>query len=167
MLAVVGLLQVVRRRGAAQAVGDASLRSYVVAAGAPTFFGTAFVIRKWGLDRMPGAVAGAWLGSVSALAALVVIDLTAGRLRERLRTNFRPIPWWYVGAGVATSAALLSQFRALELLQAWVVGALQGTQVIWTVVLSVVFLGQEERIDTGLVASVSLVVVGVVLIAIG
>jgi len=111
-------------------------------------------------------VSGAFVGSVSALLALVVIDLSNRRLIDRLRTNFHPIPWMYVAAGVATSAALLAQFRALELLPAWVVGALQGTQVIWTIMLSVIVLGSEERITRRLVLNVLVVVAGVFLIAV-
>ena len=169
VLVVIGLLRIVRMR-AAPTAGDGGestpIRSYIIAAGAPTFFGIAFVIRKWGLERLSGAITGAFIGSISALLALLVIDLLAGRTRQRLRSNFTDVPWLYVGAGVSTAAALLSQFRALELLQAWVVGALQGTQVIWTMLLSVVILGQEERITARLVANVMLVVSGVALIAI-
>ena len=65
-LVILGLLQIVRLRGDAAAEGgDTSLRAYVVAAGAPTFFGTSFVIRRWGLNRMPGSVVGAFLGAIA------------------------------------------------------------------------------------------------------
>jgi drug/metabolite transporter (DMT)-like permease len=79
--------------------------------------------------------------------------------------NVTAIPWWFVGAGVATSFALLSQFTAFGYLPAWVVGILQATQGIWAILLSVMFLKGDERVDGALIGSVVLVVSGVVLIA--
>ena len=79
--------------------------------------------------------------------------------------NVRSIPWFFVGAGVATSLALLSQYTAFGYLPAWVVGILQATQGIWAILLGVVFLRGDERVDSALVGSVLLVVSGVVLIA--
>jgi drug/metabolite transporter (DMT)-like permease len=55
----------------------------------------------------------------------------------------------------------MSQFRALELVEAWVVGLLQATQVLWTMVLSVLVLGHEEHITAGLIFNVLLILLGV------
>jgi len=60
----------------------------------------------------------------------------------------------------------MSQFSAFSLVPAWVVGVLQGTQVLWVLLLGFLFLRQEERIDRAVVASVVLVAAGVTLIAI-
>ena len=48
---------------------------------------------------------------------------------------------------------------------AWVVGILQATQGIWAILLGIVFLKGDERVDSALIGSVLLVVSGVVLIA--
>ena len=42
---------------------------------APTFFGLAFVARKWGLERFPGSVNGAFIGATSALVAISMVDV--------------------------------------------------------------------------------------------
>ncbi len=180
VLVVTGLLWLVRRRTAAVPIGQGQTGAsaamaaesaerrtaigYVYAVAAPLFFGLAFVMRKWGLQYFPGAVIGAFIGSAAAFAVVVMSDAIGGRLPERVEHNFRDVPWMFVWAGIATSAALLSQFAAFAVAPAWVVGLLQGTQTLWTLGLGYLFLRQEEHIDTGLVLSILLVVAGVAVI---
>ena len=144
----------------------ASLIAYLIAAGAPLSFGLAFVFRKWGLERFDSSLVGAWVGSTSAFVGIMLLEAGRSRLGSRVKENFRSPSWWFVGAGVTSTVALLSQFTAFRYLEAWVVGVLQATQALWTIGLSLIFLRQEERIDASLVGSVALVVSGVVLIAV-
>lgn len=165
-IVALGLLWLIRARsGDAGGGAQAPLFHYVIAAGAPISFGLAFVFRKWGLERFDSSVVGAFVGAASAYLVIVLIDAVRGVLGERARSNFRDPSWWFVGAGFSTSAALLSQFTAFTYLEAWVVGILQATQGIWIIILSILFLKGDERIDRALIGSVSLVVAGVVLIA--
>lgn len=169
LVAISGLIMLVNERasgGDGDTAGRIPIRYYLVAAGAPTAFGLAFVIRKWSLIRFPSAVLGALIGAVSALAVLMLIDLVRGRLRDRIVLNFRHTPWWFVAGGLAMSGALLSQYAAFEYLPAWVVGILQGTQTVWVIALSWLFIRGDERIHAGLVGSVLLVVAGVTLIGV-
>ena len=167
VVVVAGLLWLVRAR-----TGDTSadhaptpLKSYLVAAAAPLSFGLAFVFRKWGLERYPSSVIGAFVGAAAAFAVIVLIEAARRTLRDRARANFGKVSWWFVAAGVTSSLALLSQFQAFTYLEAWVVGVLQATQGIWTIALSIVFLKGDERIDLPLVGSVLTVTAGVVLIS--
>jgi drug/metabolite transporter (DMT)-like permease len=162
-----GLLWLINARSSGSTgAAKAPLLHYVIAAGAPLGFGLAFVFRKWGLERFDSSVVGAWVGAASAYLVIVGIDAARGKLPERVRSNFRSPSWWFVGAGVSTSAALLGQFSAFTYLEAWVVGILQSTQAIWTIILSLLFLKGDERIDGALIGSVAMVVTGVVLIAV-
>lgn len=167
-LVVGGLLWLVSVRAGARGVtaGAVPRRHYLIAAAAPMFFGTAFVIRKWGLQRFDSSIIGPLLGAAAAFAVLVLVDVARGTLKDRIAMNVTAVPWWFVGAGVATSLALFSQFTAFGYLPAWVVGILQATQGIWAILLSVVFLKGDERVDGALIGSVVLVVSGVVLIAV-
>jgi drug/metabolite transporter (DMT)-like permease len=171
-LVISGLYILIRARSTAAAVPGSTqpqhsaLIGYVYAAAAPTLFGLAFVIRKWGLQSYDSAVLGAMIGSIAGLTLLTLLDLGGRRLGERLHNNFAEVNWWFVGAGAAISAALLSQFSAFSRIPAWVVGVLQGTQMLWVLLLGYVFLREEERIDAAVVASVGLVAVGVTLIAV-
>lgn len=179
LLVIGGLLRLVGRRvsiptGRGQTSSHPSLATqsdeqrtaagFLFAAATPVFFGLAFVARKWGLQRFPGAVIGAFLGATAAFVVVVALDVVTRRTRERIDHNFRDIPWWFVWAGVASTAAMLSQFSAFAFAPAWVVGLLQGTQPLWTLGMGYVFLREEEHIDARLVVSILLVAVGVVAI---
>lgn len=166
-IVVTGLLWLIRARspnGAAH-LDHVPLRSYLIAAGAPLSFGLAFVLRKWGLERFPSSVIGAFVGAASAFLVIVLIEAARRNLVLRNRSNFGNVSWWFVAAGVTSSLALLSQFQAFTYLEAWVVGVLQGTQGIWTIALSLIFLKGDERVDLPLIGSVLLVTAGVVLIS--
>ncbi|HVR77375.1 MAG TPA: DMT family transporter [Acidimicrobiia bacterium] len=173
LIVIAGLLALVRARAAPTAMieGQATVVDpktrrigFLFAAAAPIAFGLGFVVKKWGLLRYDDAVLGALFGTVAALAVVVAIDAMGGRIGQRLNENFRQIPWWFVGAGVAMSGALLTQFAALSHLDAWLVGVLQGTQGIFALLLGWLFIRKEERIDAWVVASVLLVAAGVIMI---
>jgi drug/metabolite transporter (DMT)-like permease len=167
-IVISGLLWLVRARSAGSEVDShkpVPLTHYLIAAAAPTAFGTAFVFRKWGLERFDSAIMGAFLGAASAYLVIVLIETFRGKLGERIRENFGNVSWWFVGAGVSTTLALISQFTAFTYLEAWIVGTLQSTQAIITLGLSWLFLKQHERITLPLIGAVLLVVGGVVLIS--
>jgi drug/metabolite transporter (DMT)-like permease len=176
-LVLTGLYMIVRSRTTAVAVNAGNAASaptpqpahapsggFAIAILAPILFGLAFVVRKWGLEFYPTAVGGAFIGAAAGMAMQLVSDTATGQLRRRMRENLNGIPWWFVGAGAFTSAALLAQFLAFEHLPAWVVSLLQGTQVLWTLLLAAVVLKREERIDSNLIVSIALVFLGVAVI---
>jgi drug/metabolite transporter (DMT)-like permease len=164
-LVILGLLWLIRSRSApATDTAAPPTRGYLWAIAAPLFFGSAFVFRKWGLERFPGSVIGAFIGAAAAWIVVSVVDARGGKLVTTVKANFKPVAWWYMAAGIFTTLALLSQFNAFDYLPAWVVGILQGTQGMFTLLLGWVFLRQEEHIDRTLVGSILLVMVGVVLI---
>lgn len=164
-IVITGLLWLIRARSGSTSGVETPLSSYLIAAGAPISFGLAFVFRKWGLERFPSSVVGAFIGAASAYLVIVTIDAVRGRIPERVSANLRSVSWWFVAAGAASSAALLSQFFAFTYLPAWVVGIFQATQGIWTIALSALFLKGDEHIDAPLIGSVGLVIAGVVLIS--
>jgi len=167
LLAIFGLLWLIGARSSGVGPDHTAvpLRSYIIAAGAPISFGLAFVFRKWGLDRFPSSVVGAFIGVAAAFTVILLIEAARKSLAGRAHSNFTNVSWWFVAGGATTSLALLSQFQAFTYLEAWVVGILQGTQAIWSIPLSLLFLKGDERIDIPLVGSVLLVVAGVTLIS--
>ena len=152
-------------KGRAVATEAATLLGYFYAALGPVLLGLAFVIRKWGLRSFDSAVLGALVGSVAALLVICIVDTSKGHLRQRVTDNLRHVSWWLVGAGVATTLALLFQFAAFEFLPAWVVGTLFGTKGLWALVLGYIFLREEERIDRNVIASIAIVTIGIVIIS--
>ncbi|HEX6300399.1 MAG TPA: DMT family transporter [Acidimicrobiia bacterium] len=175
LFVIAGLLALVRSRATPTSVLDGVATSadrktirlgFIFAAAAPVFFGLSFVVKKWGLLRYDSAVLGAFIGAITALLFVISLDVLAKRFRRRMSENFGRIPWWFVGAGVAMSGALLTQFAAFSYLEAWLVGVLQGTQGIWALILGWLFIRKEERIDAWVVTSILLVAAGVTLIGI-
>jgi drug/metabolite transporter (DMT)-like permease len=175
LLVIAGLLALIRSRatptslldGVATPADRKTIRlGFIFAAAAPVFFGLSFVVKKWGLLRFDSAVLGAFIGAFTALLFVILLDVLAGRFRRRMTENFRRIPWWFVGAGVAMGGALLTQFAAFSYLEAWLVGVLQGTQGIWALILGWLFIRKEERIDAWVVTSILLVAAGITLIGI-
>lgn len=166
VLVIAGLLVLTlgRSSGEGPSVG---LGGYLIAAAAPLSFGLGFVVKKWGLAHYPSAVHGALVGSAAALAVIVAVDAVRGRLRRRAHENFVDVPWWFVGAGVAMSGALLAQFAAFDHLPAWLVGAMQGTQALWALAFGWMFLRADELLDRRVAISVLVVVGGVALLALG
>ena len=166
-LTILGLVQIVRERSGHEAVEAPRLRGYVIASGAPLFFGIAFVLRKWGLEQFPGAVTGAFIGSTAGIVVLSLWESAQGRLGTRVGDSMTAAAWPFAAAGVITSGALLTQFLALERVPAWVVGILIGTSAIWTAALSMIFLRGDERLTLRLLGSIAVVFVGISIIAVG
>ncbi len=161
-ITVAGLVWLVseRREGAPPSGGG-----YLWAMAAPLSFGMAFVARKWGMERYPSAVVGALIGASTMLVVLSAVEAR----RSRLTSSWRELSHspWFLGAGVATSVALLSHYQAFAYLPAWLVGLLQGTQSLFTVAFGWLFLRQEEAVNRRLVVAVVTVVSGIVVIAAG
>lgn len=170
-ITIYGLLRIVR--SGTSPVPDTSgasgpgLKGYVVASGAPLFFGIAFVIRKWGLERFPGSVTGAFVGAAAAIVVISLWEARRGLLADRVRDAVTNTAWPFVWAGVITTGALLNQFLALERIEAWIVGIVNGTTAVFTAILSRIFLPGDERLTLGLMVNVLIVFAGISVIATG
>ncbi|MDH3300610.1 MAG: DMT family transporter [Acidimicrobiia bacterium] len=165
-LTIYGLVRIVRSRGD-DSTETPDLTGYLVACGAPLFFGVAFVLRRWGLEQFPGSVTGAFIGSTAGIVVLSLWEAGQGRLRRRIRDGRSAQAWPFIAAGLITTGALLTQFLALERIEAWIVGILIGTSAIWTAALSMIFLRGDERLTLSLMASIGVVFVGISVIAVG
>ncbi len=165
-LSIYGLVRIVRARSSDTVSEPVPVKFYLIASGAPIFFGVAFVTRKWGLERFPGSVTGAFIGSVAGFFVLSVWEATQSRLMPIFRRTISDPPWPFFVAGIVTGAALLTQFRALGLIDAWIVGILGGMTAIFTPILSILFLKNEEPVTLQLIANIGIVFTGVAIIAI-
>lgn len=146
---------------------DSFTRGFLIAVLAALFFGAGFIARKWGLSYFPSAVGGAFFGVCTALSMIILSSMVRGNIGRLVEDNVRQIPLWFVAAGAATSIGLFLQFSAFKYLPAWVVGLLQGTQAMWTLLWARLFLRHEEPIGRALVLSIGLVGVGVTIMTYG
>lgn len=146
---------------------DQFARGFLIAVMSAVFFGSGFVARKWGLSYFPSAAGGAFIGACTALSMILLGSAARGRFGRLVDDNLRGIPWWFVAGGTASSIALFLQFSAFDYLPAWVVSLLQGTQAVWTLFWTWLFLRHEEPIGPELVISIALVVLGVAIMTYG
>lgn len=146
---------------------DPWLLGYGYAVLAAMGFGFAFIARKSGMLLYPNAVAGAFWGAMTSLILVLAAAGAQGRVRTLLKQNLRPVPWWFVLAGLASGVALLLQFLTLAHLPAWISSLLHGTQALWVLLWSYLLLGSEERLGRHLLGAVLLVFAGVVIVRLG
>ncbi|MDA3032066.1 MAG: EamA family transporter [Actinomycetota bacterium] len=164
-ITIFGVVQIIRSRSSAWGNEPVPRRYYVIALGAPLWFGIAVFLRKWGIERMPGAVIGAFVGSAAGVIAMLLWSAARRQMGSHVRRAIAQPPWAFCAAGCTSAAALLTQFWALARIEAWVVGILAGTVTIWTPILSRVFLKQDEAISKRLIGNIGIVFLGVVVIA--
>ena len=81
---------------------------------------------------------------------------------RRLRDAFLPFAW----SGVVLAVGQGALFEALDRARVTVVAPLAGTGVLWTVVLSAIFLGRSELIGRRLIVVALLVVAGGALVGV-
>jgi drug/metabolite transporter (DMT)-like permease len=81
---------------------------------------------------------------------------------RRLRDAFLPFAW----SGVVLAVGQGALFEALDRARVTVVAPLAGTGVLWTVVLSAIFLGRSELIGRRLIVVALLVVAGGTLVGV-
>ncbi|WP_047153822.1 DMT family transporter [Aneurinibacillus tyrosinisolvens] len=109
-------------------------------------FGIGQAARKQGIIYYADPILGSLIGSVFALFAFMIMELSKKRLRETLIRNFRSLNLYFVGAGIFTGIAQLSFFASLLYTHVSYTSAVAAMEPIITVILSKIFLRKEERI---------------------
>ncbi|MPZ68035.1 MAG: EamA family transporter [Actinobacteria bacterium] len=127
--------------------------------------GMGLVVRKMGLDEYSDPVAGAFLASLAALVMILTETTLKGRLGQLRNENFSPIPWWFVGAGFAAAAAILTQFTAMLYLPIWMVSVLLSTHGLWTYFWSHLLLHEDEEMQVRVLAAILVSTIGIVVLA--
>lgn len=140
-------------------------KGYVIAILSAVSFGLGFVARAWGLDHYPNAVFGALVGALISMALIIGRESLNGRLGALLHDNVRNVPLWFVAGGLMSGLGLVLGFSAFFYLPAWAVAVLKGTQGLWTLLWSYLFIREEERLGWSVVLSAALTFGGITVIA--
>jgi drug/metabolite transporter (DMT)-like permease len=117
---------------------------------------------KAGLALWPDAFVAVLVGySVSSITILAANRALLARQRDAF--DRRGIPW-FLGVGLCNGMAMLAMYAALNRGQVSVVSPLVATYPLFTLALSALFL-REEKLGPRTLASVALIVAGVIVLA--
>jgi uncharacterized membrane protein len=108
-------------------------------------YGASGVFRKIGLNLLPYATLGALIGSCASLLSYAVYML-ATRHPGAFKLT-RNSGAFFAVSGLVLSAGWLAMYSALSAGDVSVVAALMGTNPLFSLVLSLLFLRDSERID--------------------
>ncbi len=125
---------------------------------AAVFYGASSSFRKLGLQALPEPVLGTLVGALSTLAFLCTY-LALGKERCEVDEH-RSCIGYFLGSGVVVSLGWLSMFAALLIGKVSVVSALIGTNPLFSLVFSLLFLRGSETLDRRNVTGCLAVVVG-------
>jgi transporter family protein len=142
--------------------GPAVYLWYPIAASA--LAGASQVVRKFGLAGVPHPFVAA---AVTATSSLVVSVLTMWYVEKTQETwkMDRQCFWWFLGAGITVSLAMICIYFALDLGKVSVVIPLSSTGPLFSLILTAIFLRDVERVTFRIIASAALIVAGVLLIS--
>ncbi len=125
-------------------------------------YGASSVFRKLGVDLIPHAPFGAMIGAATSLASFSIYLVATGQLGLfKLTQGSRK---FFVLSGLVVTVAWLSMYSAFALGKVSVVSALIGTNPLFALLLSMIFLRDTERLNMGIVLGCVSIVAGAMVI---
>ena len=150
------------RRDSMKLVGSALYLWYPIAASA--LAGASQVVRKFGLAAVPHPFLAAAVTATSSLVVSVLTMWYVEKTRQTWKMN-RDCFWWFLGAGITVSLAMTCIYFALDLGKVSVVIPISSTGPFFSLILTVIFLRDVERVTFRIVVSAAMIVGGVLLIS--
>jgi uncharacterized membrane protein len=129
---------------------------------AAVFYGVSAPIRKIGLNILPEATFGALVGSGSSTLFYALYLMATGQMNHIKLT--RRSARYFVTSGFVVTAGWLTMYNALSRGNVSVVSALIGTNPLFSLLMSYIFLRNSERLDWMVVLGCLAIVGGAVII---
>ncbi|WP_332697899.1 EamA family transporter [Halalkalibacter lacteus] len=139
-------------------------KGYFLALFSAIVFGVGQAIRKPGLEELPDPFLGAFISSLIAIIIVVLFEWKKGILKANIADQIATLNLCYFFAGLLTSGAMLSFFIAITYIQVSYVAAIAAIEPVLTILLSKIFLREEEKISRNTIYSALTVFTGVVII---
>ncbi len=149
-------------RSGGQAVKGLRSGALVLPIASAIFYGASSVTRKAALNILPESAFGAVVGAMASLTVFSIYLLVSQKTNE-LRVNWEGGKFWVVN-GVVVTLAWLSMFTALTRGKVSVVAALGGTNPLFSVILSVIFLKGSEELNSRIIMGCLAIVAGAMVI---
>ncbi|MFP1631050.1 EamA family transporter [Zhengella sp. ZM62] len=128
-------------------------------------YALSFVARKFGLEAVPDAFFGAFVGSVTAIVFYAGAALVSTRYRTVLAGVLKAPNPWQVMAAVLIAAGQLSQFAALKLTGVGRVAFINSVEVYIAAFLAVAVFKTEPMPGRAIIMATLLATAGVVLMS--
>lgn len=139
---------------------------YALALFSAVVFGVGQGFRKQGLLIMDDAFFGAWLGSLTSLLFIIFIQITRGKIIEKIQEVKQEFNFDFFIAGVLTSLGPLFFFLAAMNMQISYVSAIAASEPLITTVVSALFIKNTETITPATWLTVAMIFTGTMLMAI-
>jgi drug/metabolite transporter (DMT)-like permease len=149
-------------RGGRLAPTTASLWMLLPPLTAAAIRGVVQPVIKLGLERWPNAIAAVIIGYTMSSAVLIAFAVLTNRGVPR--NSDRRGALWFAGVGLCNGLAVLLMYAALEHGPVVLVSPLVATYPLITVLLSHLFLKDEEPVSASLIAAVAATVAGVIVL---
>lgn len=141
-------------------------KGYLLALTSAVVFGVGQGIRKPGMDVLPDPFLGAFISAVVALTMIFILEGKKGGLGKKIKTQVSQFNIFYFIAGIGTSIAMLSFFIAITYMQVSYVAVIAAMEPIITILLSKLFLKNQEVIQSYTIYSAIAIFGGVTMILI-
>jgi drug/metabolite transporter (DMT)-like permease len=166
VLVVVGIAIISwESRSADAGMGSISLPYLALPLASAFMYGIEPIFAKVGLATGTSPFVGLGIKTLTATVAFYAYLRFRGSLPGR--AAFRSVNTkWYVGAGVANSAFLLSYYAALSVAPVVLVQPVLQTSPLFVIVLSVIFLQRLERVTPRIVLAAAVVALGAAVVSI-
>ena len=130
-------------------------------------FGVGMILRKSGMNALPDSLAGAALGSFSALAAFLIWYGAKGQIGGMIREAFGRFNWPYSAAGAMAGLALLSLFLSLDYISLSRSNMISTAEIPFTILFTRILLPQSETLTFRVLTGAGFIVFGALMVMAG
>ncbi len=141
--------------------------SYIYGILSAVCYAFGYVARKIGLAEIPEPFFGAMLGAGVGTILFVITALFRERYRVSVVATFTKLEIWLIFAGLFSSLGQIFYFLALSKIEVSRVALIASTEVIFTILLSMVFLRKVESYNRLVIFAALMGMAGAMVLAIG
>lgn len=139
---------------------------YFLALGSAAIFGVGQGIRKQGLLELNDVFFGAWIGAMTALVFIILLQFIRGDFTKTVRGIKQDFNRYFFVAGTLTSIGPLFFFLAASYIQVSYVSAIAASEPLITAIVSALVIRNTEVITVGTWVTVGMIFAGTTLMAI-
>lgn len=125
----------------AQDPGEFTRLGWLLGVGSAGFYAVSYVLRSHGLDQLPDAALGTFIGAIAGMTYMTGVAIIGTNPMVRLRNLFMDHGPWHWLTAFTLSAGQISQFFALKSASVVVVATLGSLEVFFTAILGAFLIG--------------------------